>query len=259
MYDYNIVLEYSICPEGYSDIIMWLSCLLLLIVVVIIIMMVRNSQYVHFEVDNKNYQIEKYSPGRVESLNTLVKIRKNLEKLISHLIAKYPTSDKVARMRDRFENTVLREANPNGDPSQTSYTINKGDTMVLCLRSNRNQLVDMNTLMYVAIHELGHIYSSGFHHGDEFWKNMQFLIDEAVLINIYQSVNYAKNPVKYCGIMISSNVPVTELPSQEKDRNKQKVKEAKEDLLMINPPQQTGGSFSEMQQISFLLSKSSLV
>jgi hypothetical protein len=240
---------------------MWLSFLLLLIIVAIVILLVRNSQYIHFEVDNKNYQIEKYKDDSryAESLNTLVKIRKNLEKLINHLITKYPNSDKAVRMKQRFENTVLREANHKRDTTQTSNTINKGDTMVLCIRSYGNQLEDMNTLMYVAIHELGHIYSSGFHHGDEFWKNMQFLINEAVSINIYQSVNYAKHPVKYCGIVISSNVPATELPSQQKTPSP-----IKEDLLMINPdqkptPNQKGGSFSEMQLISFLLSKSSLL
>jgi hypothetical protein len=238
---------------------MWLSFLLLLIVVAIVILLVKNSKYVDFEVDSKNYQIEKYSPGKVESLNTLVKIRKNLEKLIEHLLTKYPESDKVSRMKERFENTVIREANPNGDPTQTSYTINKGDTMVLCLRTSGSQIVDMNTLMYVAIHELAHIYSSGFHHGEEFWKSMQFLIDEAIAINIYKPTNYAKEPVKYCGITISSNVPQSSeiSPSTTKGKN-EKIPQVKKELLMINPTQK-GGSLGEMELISFLLNNSMLL
>jgi hypothetical protein len=236
---------------------MWLSFLLLLIVVVIVLLLVKNGKYVDFEVDSKNYQIEKYSPGKVESLNTLVKIRKNLEKLIEHLSTKYPDSDKVARMKERFENTVIREANPNGDPTQTSYTINKGDTMVLCLRTSGSQIVDMNTLMYVAIHELAHIYSTGFHHGEEFWKNMQFLINEAIAINIYKPANYAKEPVKYCGITISSNVPTLELSPKE-TQGKNETTQVKKELLMINPTQK-GGSLGEMELISFLLSNSFLV
>lgn len=166
-----------------------------------------NSQYLKFEVDNDTYQIEKYSPAPSESLHTLVNIRKSLSKLVRYLLKKYPNHKLINRMDHRFKDTVLREANPNGDSSQTSYTINKGDTMVVCLRTNDNKVVNFNTLMYVAIHELAHIYSSSYHHNDEFWSNMKFLIDEAIDLGVYKPVNYYKNPVRYCGMTIASNIP----------------------------------------------------
>lgn len=170
-------------------------------------------------IDDKEYHVERYSPSRYESLNTLIQIRKKLDQLVGYLINKYPNDKKVIRMKKRFMNTVLREANPDGDPSQTSYTINKGDTMVICLRTmsgnNTNYIVDMNTLMYVAIHELTHIYSSTYNHSDEFWENMGFMINEAVNLGIYKKTNYHDNPVQYCGIMISSNIPEVELPKQQ--------------------------------------------
>jgi len=188
---------------------MWLYILILLIVVVFILLY-TNNQYIKFKVDDKEYHIEQYSPARYESLDTLVQIRQKLDKLVNYMLKKYPNDPKVERMQRRFKNTVLQEANPEkGDSSHTSYTINKGETMVICLRSEKNNLVDMNTLMYVAIHELAHIYSSSYNHSPEFWKNMAFMINEAEILGIYKKTNYHQNPVHYCGIIISSNIPET--------------------------------------------------
>lgn len=185
---------------------MW-AYLLISILVITAYWIFKNSQYLKFEVDNDNYQVEKQSPNRTEALSALVNIRKNLDRLVHHLTKKYPNEPLVQRLNYRFKDTVLREANPEGDPNQTSYTINKGDTMVICLRTNDKKMVDFNTLMYVAIHELSHIYSSSYHHNDEFWGNMKFMIDEAIEAGIYRQVDYNKNPVRYCGMTIASDIP----------------------------------------------------
>jgi len=235
---------------------MWLYFLILLIVL-IGIWIYRNNQFIKFEVDNKQYQIEKYSPGRYQSLDRLVQIRRRLDRLVNHLVRKHPQDKYINRMKNRFADTVLREANPDGDPTQTSYTINKGDTMVICLRSNDQQLVDLNTLMYVAIHELAHIYSSSFHHSDEFWKNMRFLVDQASEIGIYRPVNYIQTPVRYCGLTISSNIPKSgeskEGPRVELPRQKALRGVNGKEKMMIDAKSQSGGG---KELVPFLLSKS---
>lgn len=185
---------------------MWL--LMMIILAAFIYWLYEKSRYVKFEVDDDTYQIEKYSPDAIVSLNTLVKIREKLEYLVAYLKKKYPNDALINRLDERFEDTILREANPDGDPTQTSYTINKGDTIVLCLRTNDNLIVDFNTLMYVAIHELSHIYSSSYHHNKEFWHNMKYLIDQSIDAGIYHSTDYSKVPVRYCGMTIGSNIPI---------------------------------------------------
>ena len=187
---------------------MW-AYLLILIIILGIYFIFKNSEYIRFEVDDDVYQVEKDSPNGAVSLQTLVNIRKKLEKLVRHLLSKYPKNRLCDRLKTRFTDTILRESNPNGDSSQTSYTINKGDVIVICLRTNDKKLVDFNTLMYVAIHELAHIYSSSYHHNDEFWSNMKFLIDESIELGIYDATDYYKNPVRYCGMTIASNIPNT--------------------------------------------------
>ena len=59
--------------------------------------------------------------------------------------------------------------------------------------------------MYVAIHELSHVMTVSIGHNDEFWQNFKFLIIEAKQINIYNPVDYKKQPARYCGTNITDN------------------------------------------------------
>jgi len=77
----------------------------------------------------------------------------------------------------------------------------------LCLRSRDNfeKLIDINTLMFVSIHELGHIMTLSIGHTKEFWDNFKFLLKNTVIINIYKEINYSKYPKKYCGIEVTDS------------------------------------------------------
>ena len=73
---------------------------------------------------------------------------------------------------------AVSESSPGN--AYTSYSINKGEKIVFCLRQksgpNKDELVDLNTMMFVAIHEMGHLMSESVGHTQEFWKNMKYLI-----------------------------------------------------------------------------------
>ena len=89
----------------------------------------------------------------------------------------------------------------------TAYSENKGEKLAFCLNNEKggNKLIDMNTLMYVALHEISHIASKSIGHTDEFWQNFKFFIEQANTINIYKPVDYKKTPAKYCGMDITDN------------------------------------------------------
>ena len=36
------------------------------------------------------------------------------------------------------------------------------------------KLIDVNTMMFVAIHEMGHLSSETIGHNDEFWDNFKY-------------------------------------------------------------------------------------
>ena len=68
-----------------------------------------------------------------------------------------------------------------------------------------NKLEDINTLTFVAIHEMGHLASGTVGHNQEFWDNFEFLLREATSIGLYKKVEYSKNPKSYCGIQITDS------------------------------------------------------
>jgi predicted metal-dependent hydrolase len=88
----------------------------------------------------------------------------------------------------------------------TSYTINKGEKIVMCLNSKDkdNKTHDINLLMFVAIHELAHIGSVDIGHTTEFKRFFVYLLDKASQGKFYKHVDYSKTPKEYCGILIDS-------------------------------------------------------
>jgi hypothetical protein len=103
------------------------------------------------------------------------------------------------------ENTIIKE-NYN-ESNYTSYTVNKGEEMVFCIRSRKtNTFHDINLIMYVAIHELGHIACPEIGHTALYNDIFSFLLKKAIELNIYKMDNYAVNPVEYCGMEVYSNI-----------------------------------------------------
>ena len=91
------------------------------------------------------------------------------------------------------------------DNNVTSYTINKGEQIFLCIKDN-NGLHDINIIMYVAIHEMAHLACPLIGHDKLFQNIFKFLIECSILINIYKYSNYHINPSNYCNIKITSNI-----------------------------------------------------
>ena len=89
----------------------------------------------------------------------------------------------------------------------TAYSENKGEMLAFCVTKTKtgNSLIDKNTLMFVAIHELAHICTQSIGHKDEFWSNFKFLLENAKAINIYDPEDYKHKPREYCGMKITDN------------------------------------------------------
>ena len=80
--------------------------------------------------------------------------------------------------------------------------------MAFCLNKDKHsdsKLIDPNTLLFVAIHELAHVMTNVEGHKQVFWQNFKFLLVEAKEAGIYVPVDYKKNPEPYCGMDITDN------------------------------------------------------
>jgi hypothetical protein len=155
--------------------------------------------------DGESYLVQNKS-DKLQTANKLAFIKANIKSIINYLKNNkdnYPLKkNSIEKFLSRTKIINIKER-PEHETDYTSYTINKGDMLVFCLRSSYLQNIhDNNTIMYVVIHELAHVFSDGYGHGEEFVENFKFLLQISKKINIYEPINYLKTPQEYCGMTI---------------------------------------------------------
>lgn len=137
--------------------------------------------------------------------NLLASVTDKCKKMVSYMKEKHPQDDRVKRLVDGFNPQRINETLPTSE--LTAYSENKGEKIAFCLNKTKegDQLIDINTLTFVALHELSHIMTESIGHKQDFWQNFKFLLENAKAANIYQPVDYKKNPKQYCGMTINDN------------------------------------------------------
>jgi len=164
----------------------------------------KEVEWVTSTVDGRPYLVQTM-PDKQDAADLMANIRKRLETLVDHYAKTEPSDERVEKIIKNFRPNEISEG--NDDAKYTSYAINKGEKIVFCLRSRdeKKELVDLNTMTFVALHELAHIATESVGHTDEFWTNFKWILGEAINIGIYQDRDYKKSPQPYCGITISDN------------------------------------------------------
>ena len=163
-----------------------------------------NLKCIISDVDGKRYCVRERMTMELAA-NLLASVTQKLKDLVIYCAKKFPDNEKVQRMVQKFNPTKISETLPTSE--YTAYSENKGEKLAFCLNKEKNgsKLIDINTLTFVAIHELAHIMTLSEGHKQEFWQNFKFLLEQAKAANIYDPVNYKKNPESYCGMDITDN------------------------------------------------------
>lgn len=172
-------------------------------VVFIIMYAPSDTELMTSTVDGRTYRVLKRDDSS-QAADMLARINATLSKLTHHMLASAPTDADARRLYDRFSPEVVEEGAFDSD--HTSFSVNKGEKIVFCLRHKDGKLVDLNTVLYVAIHELAHVMTSTIGHDRLFWRNMRKLVEEARGLNLYTYVDYSESPARYCGIHIKNSV-----------------------------------------------------
>ena len=166
----------------------------------------RNKEliYVKSTLDGRKYLVRNL-PDKQGAADMIATVRGNLVKLAQELKKKNEGNIDIERMINNFNPNNIVESEKNN--KYTSYSINKGEKTVYCMRSRdeKNELVQINTMMFVALHELAHTMSKSIGHTKEFWDNFRILLRNAIKLKIYKRVNYNEKPVKYCGVEITDD------------------------------------------------------
>ena len=166
---------------------------------------VFNLRCIVSTVDGKKYCVRERNNIQQAS-NLLARTTEKLEYLVKNIGQRYPARDNVTRLVENFNLKTIKETLPTSE--YTAYSENKGEKIAFCLnkkKKNNDNLIDANTLTFVAIHELSHIMTESIGHNEEFWNNFKFLLENAVELKLYTPVDYKKSPENYCGMDITDN------------------------------------------------------
>ena len=135
----------------------------------------------------------------------LAKVAQKCKDLVLYCAKKHPDNEDVQRLMQKFNPRKITETLPTSE--FTAYSENKGEKVAFCLdrKKGQSRLIDLNTLTFVAIHEMSHIMTKSEGHKQEFWQNFKFLLENAKDANIYKPVDYKNKPHEFCGMKITDN------------------------------------------------------
>ena len=172
---------------------------ILVVVAVCFFLKSRDVSNVKSSVDNRNYVVLQKDDQK-KAADILATLRRKLITLMEHLESTQPENQDLKKIRQNFCTECISEGDT--DSQYTSYTVEKGEKMVFCLRDKATQeLHELNLLTYVAIHEFAHVYTLyEVGHGHQFKRNFDFLLKEAQKIGIYQPIDFSTSELTYCGV-----------------------------------------------------------
>lgn len=166
--------------------------------------------YITSDINQKDYLVRDLKNSR-QAANMLAMLSNKLELLVNHLNKNKDTEYKeykeyIEQLDAKFNDIVYSET--PGNSEHTSYSVNKGDQLVFCLRSKKyfDQLHDLNLVLYVALHEISHVACPEYGHTPLFKDIFHFFTKTAVKIGIYSPIQFKNNPQEYCGMTITESI-----------------------------------------------------
>ena len=165
---------------------------------------VYNLKCIVSTVDGNKYCVRERAKIN-DAADLLATVTEKCNKLVIYLKEKHSDDEDVKRLIEGFNPKKISETLPTSE--LTAYSENKGEKIAFCLNKTKNSttLIDINTLTFVAIHELSHIMTKSIGHKQEFWENFKFLLENAKDAGLYTPVDYKKKPQGYCGMTITDS------------------------------------------------------
>ncbi len=177
--------------------------------------------YVRSDIDNEMYLVRNTN-DKQKAANLLGRLKANILALTVYLNDKlenqFPPTDRyiefspyILQLKNKIKNVIVKESASNS--IYTSYTVNKGEQIIFCIRSKAltsvlesSNIHDFNIIMYVALHEISHVACPEYGHTPLFKKIFHFFCEEAIQMGIYNKEDYSANPKEYCGMKINDSI-----------------------------------------------------
>ena len=161
-------------------------------------------EYMTSSVDERTYLVRSL-PDKQAAANLLAQIRGRLEAFIGYLKTTVGNDKRVQKVVERIQLDQISEGSE--DSQYTSYSVNKGERIVFCLRhrDGKKTLMDINTMMFVALHEVAHVGTESVGHTPEFWDNFRWFLEQGIASGVYERQDFQNKPVEYCGLQIQNS------------------------------------------------------
>ena len=191
--------------DYFKTLIIVVLIIIILYFIISKIVFYNKSEYLKSNTNDKYYLV-KDTKNKYNKVDLIDKLFNSLNVLLEELKnSNYDFKDiNIEEIQEKIKNSEILE---NITDSDTSYTVNKGEKIILCLADRENDnLYSYNLLMYVLIHELAHILNTTYGHDDNFKKTFRFILEKAIELNLYTYEDYKNNPVNYCGLVLNTNI-----------------------------------------------------
>ena len=159
---------------------------------------------INSEVDGNKYCVRE-RPKLELAANRLARVTNKCKKVVSHLSEVDPNNEITKRLVKGFNPKQIQETLPSSE--HTAYSENKGEKLAFCLNTTKegDKLIDENTLVFVALHELSHIGCDEVGHTTKYWQIFKYILEHAVDLGIYDPIDYKNEPATYCSMEITDN------------------------------------------------------
>lgn len=177
----------------------------LIIVTVIYVCFFYDPRIEYMADDGIKYKIVNTNDNEInrKKAEYLSRINKKAKDIVNYMYQNnLPTKEISNTTYERFKNCIIGET-PNGEKDGAAHTINK-TSMYLCIIT-KGKFNDENDAYFVILHELAHVMSNSYGHGDEFKQNFDYIVKLAVKLGYWKPKNYEKTPVDYCGIVVTTS------------------------------------------------------
>jgi len=187
------------------------SIIITVLVIIIYIFFVSNKTNLLLIENNGNSIYVRDMPDKDDSAIILSELINRMYSLRNYVIERRTNYidfiEYIDLMNKNFSKTRTSIYENKIDSELTSYSVNKGEEIVFCLRcKTTKRLHNINLLVYVAVHEMAHCACPEIGHPPLFNKIFKFLLEEGVKLQLYYYENYNTNPVSYCGMNLHSNI-----------------------------------------------------
>ncbi len=157
------------------------------------------------EYDGQHYEVRKVgdNENKQTAANYLAILNSKINKLIDYMnLHNLPDPDTAKRLYHRWMECELKETNSN--EKSAAYTLNKSAEIRICIRDQNDNFENINTSMFVILHELSHVASISYGHEEEFRNNFSYITHLASSLGIYKPENFKQTPKMYCGTAINT-------------------------------------------------------